>query len=98
MVRGLDQAVFAVVASRGDGWVVSGTRPLGGQEAGLFWWGWGLLLGSFRGKHNHYIVLAMTLKQITKNGTVHVLTSANHMWTRPPGSTLRMGGSESEMN
>lgn len=96
----MDEAVFAGVASRGDGWVMKkarglGVTGLGGKGAGLLWWGWGLLLGSFRVKHNYYIALTMTLNN--RNRNVHFLTSANHMRTSPPGSTLRMGGSYCEM-
>lgn len=66
----MDWAVFAGVASGGDGWVMRcagclGVTGMGGKGAGLFGWGWGLLLGA----------------------------SANHVWTRPPGSTLNVGGS-----
>lgn len=41
-----------------DGWVLRGTGCLGvtelrGERAGLFGWGWGLLLGAFRGKRTY---------------------------------------------
>lgn len=57
VVRGVDEAFFAGVASGGDGWVMRGAGGLGvtgleGKGAGLFWRGWGLLLGAFRGRHN----------------------------------------------
>lgn len=52
----MDEVVFAEVASGGNGWVMRGAgglgvAGLGGKGAGLFWWGWGRLLGGFTGKH-----------------------------------------------
>lgn len=52
----MDEVVFAEVASGGDGWVMRGAgglgvAGLGGEGAGLFWRGRGLLLGAFTGKH-----------------------------------------------
>lgn len=51
----MDEAVFAGVASRRDRRV--GVPRLGGEGAGLFGRGWGLLLGAFRGKHNYHMIL-----------------------------------------
>lgn len=56
VVWGMDEVVFAEVASGGNGWVMRGAgglgvAGLGGKGAGLFWWGWGRLLGGFTGKH-----------------------------------------------
>lgn len=74
VARGVDWAVFALVASGGDGWVMRagclGVTGLGGKGADLLGRGWGLLLGA----------------------------SANHVWTRPPGSALRVRGSYRQMD
>lgn len=97
VARGVDWAVFAGVASGGDGWVMRcagclGVTGMGGKGAGLFGWGWGLLLGAFRRKQNYYYMI-LTILMVLNNQNIHSLTSANHVWTRPPGSTLNVGGS-----
>lgn len=101
VARGVD-AVFAGVASGGDGWVMGGAGCVGvtgleGKGTGLFGRGWGLLLGAFRGEHNYHMILTILMVLNNQNRNVHSLTSPNHVWTRPPGSTLRVGGSYCKM-
>lgn len=101
MARSLDQGVFAGVTTGCDGWVLRGTGCLGvtrrrGKWAGLFGWSRGLLLGAFRGKHTFWIFF-MTLPMLkTRVGDYDSLTSADHVWTGPPRTSL--WGSYSEMN
>lgn len=97
VARGVDCAVFARLASGSDGWVKRGAGCMG-KGAGLFGRGWGLLLGAFGGKRNYYRILTILMVLSNQNRNVRYLTSANQVWTRPPGSTLRVGGSYCKMD
>lgn len=96
----MDYAVFAGVAPRGDRWIMRGSGCLGvcrlrGEGAGLFWWGWGLLLGSFKRKPLlHGIMNVSGLN----NHKAPCLTSADHVWTRPSGPSLRLWGSHCKVD